>query len=97
MCKDEDAAKLVQSQPQKKDLPEGTSPFVQFFDYGQNLQGYWTYEWMVIQLEDCIDVLQALHGDEHDHFFMFDHSNGHDRKKPDGLNAKAMNKGYGGA
>jgi len=64
-----------------------------------NLQGYWTYEWMVIQLEDCIDVLQALqpHGENCDYLFMFDHSNGHDKQRPDGLNANAMNKKFGGS
>ncbi|CAJ1943690.1 unnamed protein product [Cylindrotheca closterium] len=54
---------------------------------------------MVIQLEDCIDVSQALHGNDYDYdyLFMFDHSNGHDKQRPDGLNANAMNKGFGGS
>lgn len=69
-------------------------PFIQLFDYGKNLQGYWTYKWMVIQLEDCIDVLQSLHP-QYNYVFMFDHSCGHDRKHPDGLNAAVMNKGFG--
>eukprot|EP00986_Skeletonema_menzelii_P015903 scaffold12932_cov97-Skeletonema_menzelii.AAC.1 len=37
------------------------SPFAVMFDYGTNSEGYWTYDRMVLQLEDCIDVLDALH------------------------------------
>ena len=33
------------------------SPFVFWLDYGANAEGYWNYERMVIQLEDCVDVL----------------------------------------
>jgi hypothetical protein len=34
---------------------------------------------------------------EFDVLFLFDHSCGHDRKRPDGLSAPKMNKGHGGA
>jgi hypothetical protein len=33
------------------------SPFVFEFEYGANGKGYWVYEHMVLQLEDCIDCL----------------------------------------
>ena len=31
------------------------------FEYGSGKEGYWSYEWMVTQLEDCVDVLKVLH------------------------------------
>ena len=51
---------------------------------------------MVIQLEDCVDVLKAIYGDKFDYCFLFDHSNGHDRQRPDGLNVNKVSKYYGG-
>ena len=41
--------------------PLSTSPFVLEFEYGINAQGYWSYEHMVMQLEDCIDCLTVLY------------------------------------
>jgi hypothetical protein len=69
---------------------------VKLFEYGANKEGYWNYEWMMLQTEDCIDVLQALYP-QYDYIFMFDHSNGHDRKRENGLSANSMNKSFGGA
>ena len=51
---------------------------------------------MVIQLEDCVDVLKAIYGEKFDYCFLFDHSNGHDRQRPDGLNVNKISKYYGG-
>ena len=48
---------------------------------------------MVLQVEDCIDVVQALYP-QFDFLFQFDHSCGHDRKRPDGLNALSVRKGF---
>ena len=91
---DEDAAKQRLGSIEKKDINE--SPFVKLFEYGANKDGYWNYEWMVIQTEDCIDVLQALYP-QYDYVFMFDHSSGHDRQRSNGLNANSTNKSFGGA
>ena len=44
----------------KKSLTK--SPFVRQFEYGANINGYWNYNHMVLQLEDCVDVLKYLHG-----------------------------------
>ena len=52
---------------------------------------------MILQLEDAIDMLQVLHGDQYEFVFYFDHSSGHDRLQPDGLNCNKMNKSYGGS
>jgi hypothetical protein len=59
----------------KKDLKH--SPFVVEFEYGANNEGYWSYEHMVLQLEDCVDCLQVL-APQFDYLFLFDHSCGHD-------------------
>jgi hypothetical protein len=62
--------------------------------YGAN--GYWKYDHMVLQMEDCIDVVKVL-WPNFDFLFLFDHSCGHDRCRPNGLNNKSLNKGFGGA
>ena len=89
---DKDAAKFVHNDTAKKDLTE--SPFVKSFEYGQSAEGYWTYDRMVIQVEDCVDCLKVMYP-AFDFLFLFDHSCGHDRGQPDGLNAKQMNVDYG--
>jgi hypothetical protein len=66
----------------KKDLKH--SPFVVEFEYGANNEGYWSYEHMVLQLEDCVDCLQVL-APQFDYLFLFDHSCGHDKQREDGL------------
>ena len=50
---------------------------------------------LVIQMEDCIDVLKTLHP-EFDFVLLFDHSNGHDRLQPNGLSISKINVKYGG-
>jgi hypothetical protein len=79
----------------KKPLTE--SPFVRQFEYGANSDGYWSYNHMVLQLEDCVDVLNHLYGSDYDYLFLFDHSSGHDKQQENGLNANKMTKNYGGA
>ena len=90
---DETTAKLKNGTPFKSKLTE--SPFVRQLEYGANNDGYWTYEHMVLQLEDCIDVLSCLFP-SFDFLFLLDHSNGHDRMKPDGLNINRLNVRHGG-
>jgi hypothetical protein len=75
--------------------PLGSSPFVVQFECGINAEGCWTHEHMVLQFEDCVDVVKVLHP-ECDCIFLFDHSCGHDRKRPDGLCANSIRKGFGG-
>ena len=50
---------------------------------------------MVLQLEDCVDVLNVKYP-QYDFLFLFDHSCGHDRHREDGLNVEKMSKSYGG-
>jgi hypothetical protein len=72
-----------------------SSPFVKFLQYGVNNDGYWSYEDMILQLEDCVDCLLTLFP-HFEYYFLFDHSNGHDRMKPDGLCINKCNKNFGG-
>jgi hypothetical protein len=79
----------------KPQLSLSKSPFLTYFDYGENKEGYWDYNHMVLQFEDVVDCLKVMH--PHYHFvFLFDHSSGHAKQRPDGLNATRMNKSYGG-
>jgi hypothetical protein len=71
------------------------SPFVRTFEYGADSGGYWNDNHMVLQLEDCVDVLKHLNP-EYDYLFLFDHSSGHDKQREDGLNVKNMTKSFGG-
>ena len=50
---------------------------------------------MVVQLEDCVDVLNVKYP-QYDLVFLFAHSCGHDRQREDGLNVEKMLKGFGG-
>ena len=91
---DETAARAIYGRPEKPNLLD--SPFVRHLEYGQNNEGYWMYDHMIVQLEDCVDVLKVLYPD-FDFLFLFDHSNGHDRQCDDALNANKMNRGFSGA
>ena len=71
------------------------SPFVRELSYGAGHDGYWSYEHMVLQLEDCIDVLHHTHP-QFDYLFLLDHSNGHDRLQEDGLSISKINIKFGG-
>jgi hypothetical protein len=96
---DEEAAIKINGKAEKSDLT--SSPFVIEFEYGASSKGYWRYEHMVLQIEDCNDVLKVLMDkvwkQQYEIHFMLDHSQNHNKHTPDGLNAKAMNSGYGGA
>ena len=70
------------------------SPFLVFFEYGEKRVGYWAYNNIVLQFEDAVDVLQVMHP-LYD-FVFFDHSAGHSKQRPDGLNQYRMNRSFGG-
>jgi hypothetical protein len=51
---------------------------------------------MVLQVEEAVDVLKTMHP-SHDFVFLFDHSAGHAKQRPDGLNQHRMrNRAFGG-
>ena len=90
---DVEAAMAIHGQATKKDLKQ--SPFVVYFELGVNNEGYWTFNHMAIQFEDCVDCLRVLYP-HFDFAFFFDHSQGHAKKRANGLDASAMNRAYGG-
>ena len=59
---DKIAAKDVLGTTQKGELIE--SPFIQKLWYVANAEGYWMGNHMIVQLEDCIDCLQVVYGEE---------------------------------
>jgi hypothetical protein len=79
---DEEAAIYLLGSADKKDLD--SSPFVRYLEYGKGKDGYWSYNHMVLQLEDCTDVFKVLYP-IFDIVFELDHSSGHDKEKADGL------------
>jgi hypothetical protein len=46
------------------------SPFVLEFEYGALAEGYWTYDSMVLQLDDCADVVKTLYPHQYDLLFL---------------------------
>ena len=94
---DKEAAVKLNGTTVKKDLQ--SSPFVVEFEHGMNNKGYWRYDNMVMQIEDCVDVLHAMMQDwlqKYDVHFVLNHLKNHNKHKPDGLNAKKMNSRFGG-
>ncbi len=67
--------------------PLTASLFVHTFECGADRDSYWNYNHMVLQLEDCVDVIMPLYP-EYEHLFQFDHSSGHNKQREDGLNIK---------
>ena len=79
---DENAAWEKRGQIMKQLLMN--SPFVIEFEYGNagRAFGYWDYNHMVLQLEDCVDCVKTLYS-QFDFLFLFDHSSGHDKQRLD--------------
>lgn len=92
---DEEAALEVHSTRMKYPLED--NPFVRFFEYGAANEGYWNSHHMICQVEDVADVLKLVfHSDQWDIELIVDHSQGHDRLRPDGLTVTKMNLLFGG-
>ena len=67
-----------------------------YFEVGANNEGYWTYNHISIQFEDCVDCLRVIFT-QFDFAFQFDqHSQGPAKKLANGLDAYSMNRGFGG-
>ena len=58
---DENAVKEVYGSPFKKKLT--STLFIRELEYGKNKNGYWLYDHMVLQLEDCVDILTYMFPD----------------------------------
>ena len=92
---DKAAAKELYNCEKKQELK--VSPFTRYLLVGANNEGYWNNYHMAIQLEDVIDCLKVRYPtEEYDILFVFDHSQGHDKKREKGLDVKTMNSGFGG-
>ncbi|KAJ1448665.1 hypothetical protein M885DRAFT_573957, partial [Pelagophyceae sp. CCMP2097] len=71
------------------------SPGLATLNVGKARDGYWDGDNFLLQTEDVLDVLEAwLPGIEF--LTEIDHSSGHDKFKPDGLNVYRMNANFGG-
>lgn len=93
--RDAEAAIAVYGITAKRDLKE--DPLVRFFEYGAAREGYWNSYHMICQLEDVVDVMRVLFPfDKYDIELALDHSQGHDRLRPNGLCVTNMNLQYGG-
>ena len=63
--------------------------------YGTANEGYWNYEHMILQLDDCVNILKCL-CPQYDFLFLFDQLCGHHKQREDGLHVENMKKSYGG-
>ena len=95
---DKDSAKLLRnSNALKKDLSREANTFVVLFEYGNfdNKQGYWSYEHLVLKMEDFLECLKVMYS-YFDLVFLFDHSCGHDRTREGRLKESIMIKYFCG-
>ena len=91
---DKEVASEVLNTHDKKSLSK--TPFIKRFEFGFSADGYWTYNNMVIQFKDVIDVIMSLFP-QFDVVEVFDHSSGHAKKQIDVLYNGNINKYHGGS
>ena len=95
---DKDSAKLLRnSNALKKDLSREANTFVVLFEYGNfdNKQGYWSYEHLVLKMEDFLECLKVMYP-YFDLVFLFDHSCSHNRTREGRLKESIMIKYFSG-
>ena len=63
--------------------------FVRFFDAGVNLEGFWNYNQMALQVEDIYKILCVKYP-QFDFLFMLDQSSGHRRMREGLLDVNLM-------
>ena len=73
----------------------GGNYFCQQFEYGKSDEVYWTYDRMVLPLEEFINIFKDIHP-VIDFIFIFDHTCSIDIGREYRLNVTQMNSGYGG-
>jgi hypothetical protein len=56
---DEVAAMDVRNCIDKKKIKE--SPFIKYLELGANSEGYWGYNHVLLQLEDCVNCLKVVY------------------------------------
>jgi hypothetical protein len=92
---DVEAANQVLKSTEKSKNKLTESPFERSIVIGQNFDGYWNSHCMAIQFEDVVDCLKVLYED-YDFVFLFDHSQGHSRKREGALDVANMRVNFGG-
>jgi hypothetical protein len=90
---DTQAAMEILKTTEKPELKE--SPFIKYLFIGANNEGFWNSYHMSLQFEDVVDRLMVLYP-EYEFVLLFDHSQGHARKRHGALNAQQMSRNYGG-
>jgi len=88
----QDAMEILKT-TEKPELAE--SPFVKYLYIGANNEGFWILYHTSLQFADVVDCLLVLYP-EFEFVFLFDHSQGHTRKRHDARNALKMSRNYGG-
>ncbi len=68
---------------------------IRFFDVGVNLEGFWNYDQMAIQVEDVYDVLCVKYP-QFDFLFILDQSSGHGEMRESSLNVNLMSMKFRG-
>jgi hypothetical protein len=91
---DEKAALEINKKLEKPALTE--TPFVDYLHIGMHNEGYWTGFHMALQFEDVVDCLKVI-CPGFEYLFLFDHSQGHARKRDGALDANKMSKSFGGS
>jgi hypothetical protein len=79
---DEEAAMEVFGSSLKPLLSVGKSPFLTYIDYGENKEGYWDFNHMVLQFKDVVDCLKIMHQQVLHFVFLFDQSSGQTKAAP---------------
>ena len=73
----------------------GINNFFQDFEYSASSKGYWIYERMFLQLEDCKNILKDLCPGIY-LIFLFNHPCGDDIVREERLNVMNTNSGFVG-
>jgi len=71
------------------------SPCLRTLKIGKHNQGFWDSDHFLLQVEDVLDVMEIWFPG-HEFLVEVDHSSGHDKFKPDGLNVNNMAANVGG-
>ena len=56
-----DISTTILGHTHKKPITKERNNFYQYFEYGAIDEGYWKYDRMILQIEDYVDILKALH------------------------------------
>ena len=70
----------------------------QFFEYGENKEGYWTRDRFMAQIEEAVAMAEVKYPKEEGwrHVWVFDHSSCHAAMADDALDVNRMNVNPGG-